>query len=81
VVIFQLLFMGRHPYSGRFLGVEEMSLERAIHEFRFAYGAKAEEKQMRQPPGTLSLNAIPSPIAELFSRAFLGANRRNRVNG
>src|SRR5262250_3136852 len=47
VVIFQLLFMGRHPFSGRFLGAEEMSLERAIKEFRFAYGADAETRQMR----------------------------------
>ena len=33
VVIFQLLFMGRHPFSGRYLGAGEMPLERAIREF------------------------------------------------
>src|SRR5262249_42268885 len=41
VVIFQLLFMGRHPYSGNYQGAGEMSLESAIREFRFAYGADA----------------------------------------
>ncbi|MGE0133305.1 MAG: tetratricopeptide repeat protein [Blastocatellales bacterium] len=73
VVIFQLLFIGRHPFSGRFLGAEEMPLERAIRERRFAYGADAETRQMRQPPGTLSLDAVPAPLAELFRRAFLSA--------
>src|SRR5262245_7319814 len=49
VVIFQLLFMGRHPFSGAFLGAGEMPLERAIRESRFAYGADAETRRMRQP--------------------------------
>ena len=62
VVIFQLLFMGRHPYSGNFLGAGEMSLERAIKESRFAYGADAEVRKMRQPPGTLALDSLPAPL-------------------
>jgi DNA-binding helix-hairpin-helix protein with protein kinase domain len=77
VVIFQLLFLGRHPYSGRYLGGEEMTLERAIRESRFAYGADAESRQMQQPPGTLALESIPAPLAELFRRAFLSADRPN----
>ena len=36
VLIFQILFMGRHPYSGHFLGSGEMPIERAIREHRFA---------------------------------------------
>jgi DNA-binding helix-hairpin-helix protein with protein kinase domain len=75
VVIFQLLFIGRHPFSGRFLGDEEAPLERAIKEFRFAYGADAETRRMRQPPGALSLDAVPASLAELFRRAFLSTNR------
>jgi DNA-binding helix-hairpin-helix protein with protein kinase domain len=75
VVIFQLLFMGRHPYSGRFLGAGEMPLEKAIQEFRFAYGAGAEARQMQPPPGALSLEAISSPLIELFRRAFLSTDR------
>ncbi len=75
VVIFQLLFLGRHPFSGRFLGAGEMPLERAIREFRFAYGANTEARQMRQPPGTLSLDAVPAPLAGLFCRVFLSTDR------
>jgi DNA-binding helix-hairpin-helix protein with protein kinase domain/tetratricopeptide (TPR) repeat protein len=75
VVIFQLLFMGRHPFSGRFLGAGEMPLERAIRESRFAYGADAVMGKMRQPPGTLALDAIPSTLVDLFRRAFLTTDR------
>jgi DNA-binding helix-hairpin-helix protein with protein kinase domain len=75
VVIFQLLFMGRHPFSGRYLGAGEMPLERAINEFRFAYGADAEARKMRQPPGTLALDSMPSPLVDLFRRTFLTTDR------
>src|SRR5262245_44551576 len=75
VVIFQLLFMGRHPYSGRYLGAGEMPLERAIGERRFAYGADAEARKMRQPPGTLALDSMPPPLVDLFHRAFLATDR------
>jgi len=75
VVIFQLLFMGRHPFSGRFLGAGEMSLERAIRESRFAYGVDAEARKMKQPPGTLALDSMPQPLVELFRRAFLTTDR------
>jgi DNA-binding helix-hairpin-helix protein with protein kinase domain len=75
VVIFQLLFMGRHPFSGRYLGAGEMPLERAIREFRFAYGVEAEARKMRQPPGTLALDSMPSVLVRLFRRAFLSTDR------
>src|SRR5262245_30748939 len=75
VVIFQLLFMGRHPFSGRYLGAGEMPLERAIRESRFAYGADAEARKMRQPPGTLALDSLPALLVDLFRRAFLTNDR------
>jgi DNA-binding helix-hairpin-helix protein with protein kinase domain len=75
VVVFQLLFLGRHPFSGRFLGAGEMPLERAIKESRFAYGDGAESRQMQPPPGTLPFTRLPASIATLFSRAFLSADR------
>lgn len=76
VIIFQLLFMGRHPFSGAYLGASEMPIEKAIKEYRFAYGPGAPSRQMRQPPGTLSLEAVSQPIAQLFERAFLPGNVR-----
>jgi DNA-binding helix-hairpin-helix protein with protein kinase domain/Tfp pilus assembly protein PilF len=78
VVIFQLLFLGRHPFSGQFVGEGEMSLERAIKEYRFAYGDDAGSRQMKQPPGTLSLEAVPPQLSHLFSRAFLSNSAADR---
>ena len=52
-----------------------MPLERAIREFRFAYGADSEARKMRQPPGTLALDSMPSALVDLFRRAFLTAER------
>jgi len=78
VLIFQLLFMGRHPFSGQYIGSGEMSLEKAIKEYRFAYGKNANQQLMKQPPGSLSLNSIPEKLAMLFERAF-SSNGSNGV--
>jgi len=70
VIVFQLLFMARHPFSGRYLGAGDMPIERAIKEYRFAYGANALALQMKPPPGSLSLNGVTRNLALLFERAF-----------
>lgn len=46
-----MLFMGRHPFAGRYLGSGEMPIPRAIKECRFAYGARRTAVQMEKPPG------------------------------
>ena len=79
VIIFQLLFLGRHPFSGNYTGAEDKSLEECIAEHRFAYGETAELRQVKQPPGTLSLSQVSLRIAVLFERAFSSANM-NRPN-
>lgn len=75
VLIFQLLFMGRHPFSGKYLGEGEMSIERAIQEYRFAYGLSAKSRLMEEPPNTISINAVPEEVFELFQRAFIKEQR------
>jgi DNA-binding helix-hairpin-helix protein with protein kinase domain len=75
VIIFQLLFLGRHPFAGIYLGEEEKSLEDCIRELRFAYGKDAKSRQVKQPPGTLALSAVSPRIAEMFERAFLTEKR------
>lgn len=79
VIVFQLLFMGRHPFSGAFLGRGDMPLERAIKEFRFAYGPNAPARQMKQPPATLALDAVSTPLTKLFERSFLTSGARPRA--
>ena len=70
VLIFHLLLMGRHPFAGRFVGGGEMPMERAISEFRFAYGANRQLLHMQPPPHALPLEAASEPVAQLFERAF-----------
>ncbi|CAK0759727.1 Protein kinase domain-containing protein [Gammaproteobacteria bacterium] len=70
VLIFHLLLMGRHPYSGVYSGVGDMPVEKAIQEFRFAFGSNAAAKKMAPPPNSVLLNILPPAIAWLFERAF-----------
>ncbi len=46
VMAFQLLFMGRHPFVGGFLGGSDMPIEKAIEEFRFAYSSDRNRTRM-----------------------------------
>ncbi len=70
VILFHLLFMGRHPYAGVLLSKGDMPIEKAITERRFAYSSKARSFGMAQPPGTLPLTTFGPKIANLFERAF-----------
>jgi len=70
VLCFHLLFMGRHPFAGRFHGAGEMPIEKAISEFRFAFSQHASSRQMTPPPNSLRLVHASFEIATLFERAF-----------
>lgn len=75
VIIFQLLFLGRHPFAGNFIGSQDKSLEECIREVRFAFGNETHLRGVKQPPGTLSLSAMPPRIALMFECAFLTEDR------
>lgn len=68
VCLFQLLCMDRHPFSGRFTGHGDMSLEKAIAEYRFVYSSR--NTGMAPPPGTVQLDDLTPKIAQLFEMAF-----------
>jgi DNA-binding helix-hairpin-helix protein with protein kinase domain len=70
VLIFQLLFAGRHPFAGRYLGEGDMPISRAIAEFRFPYGARRSTHMMEPPPKTPALLIVGPELAALFERAF-----------
>lgn len=70
VVIFHLLFMGRHPFAGRYSGPGDMPIEKAIREFRFAFSEHASRLQMAPPPHSLTLAHLPDSIAQMFELAF-----------
>lgn len=75
VLLFHLLYMGRHPFAGRYTGPGDMPIERAIAEHRFAYGSDRAAFGMAQPPGTIPLQTMGTTIATHFARAFGGPAR------
>jgi DNA-binding helix-hairpin-helix protein with protein kinase domain len=71
VLIFHMLFLGRHPFSGIFRqGNGDKTIEDAIREFRFAYSPDESLTEMDQPPWVPRLSTYPSDVGALFMRAF-----------
>ena len=78
ILLFQILFMGRHPFSGRYQGTGDMPIERAIGEYRFAYSAQATITKMQPPPAAPLLTDFPSYIGQAFETAFGRAGLHGR---
>lgn len=76
ILIFQLLFFGRHPYSGVYSGKEDMPIEKAISEFRFAYSRTSHLKSIAPPPNSVGLSVIPGDVGGFFEQAFSEAGAR-----
>ena len=70
VLIFHLLFMGRHPFAGVYAGTQDMPIERAIREFRYAFGRNAPACDMSRPPGSVGPEIVTSELGHLFEQAF-----------
>ncbi len=70
VAIFHLLFMGRHPYAGRYNG-PDISMGDAIAQNRFAFSLiRRAATQTTPPPGSLILDMFPDVISLAFENAF-----------
>lgn len=76
VLLFQLLFMGRHPFSGRGGGPVDLSIEDAIQQGLFAYGPAGRAAGIRPPPGGIPFDALPAGMGDMFGRAFSLGSRR-----
>ena len=50
VLIFHLVFVGRHPFAGRFRGEGDLLIEAAIAERRFAFSRDQAATMMEPPP-------------------------------
>ena len=61
VLIFHLLMMGRHPFSGVYLDKGDMPLEKAIREGRFA--PRASNSRGEAPGPAVAISACPSARA------------------
>lgn len=77
LLIFHLLFGGRHPYAGvpQKDGVGD-SLEDNIRQLRFAYSKTASQRFLTAPPNSLSLSLVPPTMANMFEAAFTEDGRR-----
>jgi len=70
VAIFHLLFMGRHPYAGRYRG-PDISIGEAIAQNQFAFSlTRRSATQTTPPPGAPSLDLFPTPVSDAFEQAF-----------
>jgi len=71
VLIFHLLFLGRHPFTGRYLDESEPTLSENIKGMRFAYGIDSASRGVVPPEGSLELEIASPELIGLFRRAFL----------
>ena len=69
VLVFHLLFVGRHPFAGRHRA-RVVPVEAAIREGLFAFGQEARGQGWEPPPFSLRLGDVTRPVADLFERAF-----------
>ena len=70
VVIFLLLFMGRHPYAGRHQG-PDLSIGQAIGQNKFAFSLTRQTSTgTTPPPGALTLDVFPAHVRQAFESAF-----------
>ena len=75
LLIFHLLFMGRHPYAGVPVAGDDDDgqLESAIARYRYAFGSNHLQLGIRPPAHLLTPAALPGKIVQLFEQAFLPA--------
>jgi DNA-binding helix-hairpin-helix protein with protein kinase domain len=77
VMIFHLLFMGKHPFAGvppDHLLENSPSLEELIKQAVFPY-SPSRRGSFKPPPNFLTLQALPDEVANLFERAFVTRDR------
>jgi DNA-binding helix-hairpin-helix protein with protein kinase domain len=70
VLLFQILFLGRHPFSGIPLTANHPTIAEAIKAGRFAYSSRKSITLMEPPPHMPVLTDIPPDVAAAFERGF-----------
>lgn len=80
VFIFNLLFMGRHPFSGRYKCASELPLPEAIARGLFAYNRNLKE-EVEPPRHSLAFDSIPEELQRLFLQSFSRTCFDERPNG
>jgi DNA-binding helix-hairpin-helix protein with protein kinase domain len=75
VLIFHLLMMGRHPFSGVPLAQADIPIEKAIQAGYYAYTRNTAMARLRPPPHVPPTTMLDPSVLDLFERAFCTARR------
>jgi DNA-binding helix-hairpin-helix protein with protein kinase domain len=70
MLIFKLLFMGRHPFAGVPINGGEILLEDEIRKRFYAFSPIANTYGVRSPPYSFPVARLLEPYSSLFERAF-----------
>jgi DNA-binding helix-hairpin-helix protein with protein kinase domain len=81
IIVFQMLCMGRHPFSGRYLAPgNPPTIPEAIAKSQYAYSRDQRRTMMASPPGSLPVDALTPDLQYLFEAAF-APSATNRPSG
>lgn len=70
ILIFQLLFLGRHPFAGKNNSAGDLDEDAAIRNFEFAYSLTNTHKRLLPPATSFDIRNLPKDIIDLFHRSF-----------
>ena len=72
VLIFQLLFMARHPFAmySKDPQISSLTFGESIKKFLYAYSRQASMFGISPPPLTLATSILPQSVLDLFEAAF-----------
>jgi DNA-binding helix-hairpin-helix protein with protein kinase domain len=71
LLIFHILFGGRHPYSGVPLKSDVgNALESDIKAFRYAYSRSAQRRGLAPPPRSIPMSVVTDAVEAMFEFAF-----------
>lgn len=76
ILLFQLLFLGRHPFAGVNLSKEDLDEEKAIRQHQFAYSLRNTHKKLQPALNSFDITNLSTAVIQLFHQAFeQNANR------
>lgn len=70
ILLFQLLFLGRHPFAGKHKLAADIDEETAIKKKEFAYSLDNPKKKLSPPDNSFSITNLPGDVVSLFHKAF-----------
>ena len=71
LLIFHILMMGRHPFSGVYSGNSDMELRVSIQKYLYAYSSNTSTRlKIKPPPKSISVDMLPNEIQSFFEKAF-----------